>query len=79
MSHLTVRVQIKNGRISPGETETGKLPSKASGLLTILSDTTRDAPAECWPEDYFGKTAGALAGEPIERPPQLPLEIRDEW
>jgi len=29
--------------------------------------------------NYFERTAGALAGEPLERPPQLPLENRGKW
>lgn len=32
-----------------------------------------------WPEKYFETTAGAFAGEPMERPPQLPFEKREEW
>lgn len=32
-----------------------------------------------WPEDYFEATAGAFAQEPLERPPQLPLERREAW
>ena len=35
--------------------------------------------AEAWPVGYFQKTAGAFAGEPLERPPQLPFEKRGEW
>ena len=32
-----------------------------------------------WPEGYFEQTAGALAGEEFERPPQGALPSRDEW
>ncbi|HMP83070.1 MAG TPA: hypothetical protein PKA41_10255 [Verrucomicrobiota bacterium] len=32
-----------------------------------------------WPDNYFDRTAGAFAGEPFERPPQLPFEKREEW
>ena len=32
-----------------------------------------------WPERYFEMTAGALKDEPLERPPQLPFEKREEW
>jgi hypothetical protein len=35
--------------------------------------------ASVWPEKYFERTAGAFAGEPFERPPQLPFEKREEW
>ena len=30
-----------------------------------------------WPIGFFDRTYGALADDPIERPPQLPLEERD--
>jgi len=32
-----------------------------------------------WPTGYFANTAGAFAGEPFERAPQLPLEQRKDW
>jgi hypothetical protein len=35
--------------------------------------------AEAWPAGYVQKTAGALAGESLERAPQLPFEKREEW
>ena len=35
--------------------------------------------APVWPEEYFERTAGAFAGEPFERPAQLPFEKREEW
>lgn len=30
-----------------------------------------------WPIGFFDRTYGALADDPLERPPQLPLEQRD--
>ena len=35
--------------------------------------------SSAWPEKYFERTAGAFAGEPLERPPQLPFEKREDW
>jgi hypothetical protein len=32
-----------------------------------------------WPAGYFEQTAGALAGEDFERPPQGKLPERDVW
>jgi predicted DNA-binding antitoxin AbrB/MazE fold protein len=32
-----------------------------------------------WPERYFERTAGALAGEDFERPPQGELPAREAW
>jgi hypothetical protein len=36
-------------------------------------------PTAGWPAGYFQRTAGAFADEPLERPPQLPFEKREEW
>lgn len=32
-----------------------------------------------WPDGYFEQTAGALAGEEFDRPPQGELPSRDDW
>jgi hypothetical protein len=32
-----------------------------------------------WPPGYFEETAGALADEPMERPAQGELEVRERW
>jgi hypothetical protein len=32
-----------------------------------------------WPAGYFEQTAGALAGEDMERPPQGNVPQRDRW
>ena len=37
------------------------------------------APTGDWPPGYFESNAGALAGEPFERPPQGEFEKRTEW
>jgi hypothetical protein len=34
--------------------------------------------ANGWPIGFFERTFGALADEPLERPEQLPLEVRDD-
>lgn len=35
--------------------------------------------ASRWPDGYFAQTAGALAGENFDRPPQGELPRRDDW
>ncbi|MEN8216317.1 MAG: hypothetical protein ABFS56_08055 [Pseudomonadota bacterium] len=32
---------------------------------------------DCWPPDFFEKTAGCLSDDPIERAPQGEYEIRE--
>lgn len=59
----------------------------------LLEQTVRDAVALArkqttaapqtdemgYPVGYFEATAGSFAGEPLERPRDLPLETRESW
>lgn len=37
------------------------------------------SPSDQWPQDYFDRTAGVLAGEEFEQPPQGKAEQRESW
>jgi hypothetical protein len=53
-----------------------------SFLVANRKGETNGAPTpatDAWPAGYFQRTAGAFADEPLERPPQLPFEKREEW
>jgi hypothetical protein len=64
-----------------------------SGTAALLERTVRDALALAerrmkqgaatdvpgYPAGYFEATAGSFAGEPLERPQELPLETREAW
>ena len=61
-------------------------PFQARYLETLVRDALSRAEQMAvvpsgvdWPPGYFGRTAGALAGEEFERPPQGELPTRDEW
>lgn len=45
-------------------------------LLAELEDAKQDTPQEDW-ASFVARMYGALADDPIERPPQLPLTERD--
>ena len=60
--------------------------ARARKLETLVRDALRRAEqdqlgdaASGWPDGYFEQTAGALAGEEFERPPQGDLPVRDDW
>ena len=61
-------------------------PARARILESLVRDALRraeqdqlgDTPSG-WPAGYFEQTAGALAGEEFERPPQGDLPVRDDW
>jgi len=42
-----------------------------------LHAATEDKSSKEWPSDFFEKTAGCLADDPIERAPQGDYEIRE--
>ena len=60
---------------------------------SLLEQTVRDAVALAskrvsgredtdalgYPLGYFEATAGCFEGEPLQRPPDLPLETRETW
>ena len=48
-------------------------------MAFLVEQHRREHAANHWPERYFDRTAGAFAGESLERPPQLPFEQREEW
>ena len=48
-------------------------------LAFLVGEQRRQDSANGWPEGYFERTAGAFAKEPLERPPQLPFEEREDW
>ena len=61
-------------------------PSQARYLETLVREVLSRAEqlpvsftSGDWPPGYFERTAGALAGEEFERPPQGELPMRDEW
>ena len=62
----------------------GGTSSKSWGeALQELAGTAQDLPPDfsqkSWPARYFEQTAGAFTNEPLEGPPQLPFEKREEW
>jgi len=62
------------------EQDTIKLPDGihvSDGTRVRLEIAT--AGASQWPADYFERTAGALAGEPLERPAQGDAPLREDW
>jgi len=62
------------------ENDTIKLPDGIhvpDGTRVRLEIAT--AGSSQWPADYFERTAGALAGESMERPAQGDSALREAW
>lgn len=67
------------GRLDP---ETASLLEKTVRDAVALATTKLTAPetdAIGYPVGFFESTAGSFANEPLERPANLPLEIREPW
>jgi hypothetical protein len=52
--------------------QTGLAESDVEVVVTIKPKRSAK-----WPEGFIERTYGSLANDPIERPPQLPLEVRE--
>ncbi|HEX2623336.1 MAG TPA: hypothetical protein VHL11_24415 [Phototrophicaceae bacterium] len=82
METLKVKAHIGADGVLKLEIPTG-LADREVDVVVVMQTT--DAPAmdtsamdeNGWPIGFFDRTYGALADDPIERPPQLPLEARD--
>jgi len=47
--------------------------------LALAGDSAHAPASQQWPEGYFERTAGALAGERIDRPQQGSSPTREAW
>ena len=52
-------------------------PQEVEVVLVLHAADMGAVDTNGWPLGYFERTYGSLADDPIERPPQLPLEERD--
>lgn len=52
--------------------------SNAEFEVLIVVQPLNSTPKRQWPPGFFDRTAGSLADDPIERPPQGDFEVRDE-
>lgn len=51
----------------------------AAALASKRVSRREDTDALGYPLGYFEATAGCFEGEPLQRPPDLPLETRETW
>ena len=54
-------------------------PTAPASVSSTASSSTSSAQPPIWPPNYFDQTAGALAGEDFERPPQGDVPRRENW
>lgn len=75
----TIKLQARIGEdgVLKLEVPTGLSARDVEVVLVLQATAPQAVDAKGWPVGFFDRTYGALADDPIERPPQLPLEERD--
>ena len=77
MNRLAEELDEKLRTLDPGRART--LESLVRDALESVEQEDGGGSASNWPVSYFEQTAGALAGDEFERPPQGELPDRDAW
>lgn len=77
METIKVKARIGTDGILKLEVPTGLAEGDVEVVLVMHTDKPQSVDDKGWPLEYFERTYGALADDPIERPPQPPLEDRD--
>jgi hypothetical protein len=77
METMKVKARIGEDGILKLEVPTGLSAREVEVLLVMQAAEPQAVDTNGWPIGFFDRTYGALADDPIERPPQLPLEERD--
>lgn len=77
MEMMKVKAKIGDDGILKLEVPTGLSAREVEVVLVMQQAESQATDANGWPLGFFDRTYGALADDPIERPPQLPLEERD--
>jgi hypothetical protein len=55
------------------------LESRVRDAIEQAEQNVADRQQRGWPDGYFDQTAGALEGQPFQRPPQGEMPSRDDW
>ena len=81
METMKVKARIGENGILKLEVPTGLSAREVEVVLVMQAAGPAAEPQAVdengWPIGFFDRTYGVLADDPIERPPQLPLEERD--
>lgn len=78
METIKVKAHIDEDGILKLEVPTNLSARDVEVVLVVqATETVQTVDEMGWPLGFFDRTYGALADDPIERPPQLPLEERE--
>jgi hypothetical protein len=78
METIKLQTQVTDDGLLKLELPTGMTNRKLEVLIVMQPVEEPEADELGWPIGFFDRTYGALADDPIERPVDFPLDVRDE-
>ena len=78
METLKLKAHIGEDGVLTLEVPTSQRNREVEVLVVVQPLDGEETDALGWPRGFFERAYGALADDPIERPEQLPLEVRDD-
>ena len=79
METLKLKAHVGEDGLLKLEIPTSQRNREIEVLVVMQPINSEETDSLGWPRGFFDRTYGALADDPIERPEQLPLEVRDEF
>ena len=79
METLKLKAHVGEDGLLKLEVPTSQRNREIEVLVVMQPINGEETDSFGWPRGFFDRTYGALADDPIERPEQLPLEVRDEF
>lgn len=78
MESIKLNTRVGEDGILKLELPTGLINRKLEVLIVMQPMNDEPVDELGWPIGFFDRTYGALSDDPIERPVDLPPEVRDE-
>jgi len=78
METIKLEAQVTDDGLLKLELPTGMANRKLEVLIVMHPVEEPEVDKLGWPIGFFDRTYGALADDPIERPADFPLDVRDD-
>jgi hypothetical protein len=78
METIKLQTQVTDDGLLKLELPTGMTNRKLEVLIVMQPVEEPEVDELGWPIGFFDRTYGALADDPIERPGDFPLDVRDD-
>jgi len=78
METIKLETMVSDDGLLKLELPTSMANRKLEVLIVMHPIEEPDVDDLGWPMGFFDRTYGVLAGDPIERPANFPLDVRDE-